>query len=554
MHRSLRILLALLLGLLVPVVAAQAPPDAGQLQQRQQEPLRLRPLPVPVIHAPATPPPAPEGGAALVPVRLLRITGATVFAPERLHALVADAEGRPLTLADLRAIAGRITRFYAEQGYPLARAYLPPQEVQSGVVEIAVVEGLLEQVGSEDHAGLSARLRARLNAGLTPGRPLRQDALERAVLLHDALPGISASARLRAGDAPGTTRVIMETRMDDAVSGEAGVDNHGDRYTGRNQAGLRLDWNNPGGSGDQLSLRAQGSGEGRWYGRAAYDFSLSGPWRATVAGSRTHYELGKEFSSLDADGRAGVLSLDLRYPLLLAGDLRLDAGLGLDAMHLVDRIALTVSERNKELQQARLGLSLQAGDRWRGQSAFSLQLAAGRVDIRDAVEAAVDAATLGSEGGFARVNLAAERWQALGEWQLRGSASLQGALQNLVSAEKLSIGGADGVRAYPAGEAQGDDGGLLSLELRRPFFPVPAWVISPLFFADYGRVRFNHSVWPGFTGDTSRELAGAGAGLEIGGRRGISVAATLAWPLTDHAFTSEPDRDHMAWLSARFGF
>lgn len=553
MHRTLRIMLALWLALLAPVVAAQVPPDAGQLQQRQQEPLRLQPLPVPAIQAPAMPPPTPEGGAALIQVRLLRITGATVFAAERLHALVADAEGRSLSLADLRAIAGRITRFYGEQGYPLARAYLPPQEVQSGVVEITVAEGRLEQVDSEDRAGLSTRLRARLNAGLVPGRPLRQDVLERAVLLNDALPGISASARLRAGDAPGTTRVIMETRMDNAVSGEASVDNHGDRYTGRNQAGLRLDWNNPGGIGDQLSLRAQGSGEGRWYGRAAYDFSLSGPWRATVAGSRTHYELGKEFSSLDADGRAGVLSLDLRYPLLLTHDLHLDAGLGADAMHLVDRIALTASERNKELQQARLGFSLQAGNRGRGQSALSLQLATGRVDIRDAGEAAVDASSLGSEGGFTRLNLAAERWQALGDWQLRGSANLQRALQNLASAEKLSIGGADGVRAYPAGEAQGDDGNLFSLELRRPCFPTPAWVISPLFFADYGRVRFNHSLWPGFTGDTRRELAGAGVGVEVAGH-GVGVSAMLAWPLTDTAFTSEPDRGHMAWVSARLGF
>lgn len=553
-HGFKRSALAGLLALLPVAGLAQLPPDAGQLQRREQEPLRVQPLPAPAIELPAPPPPAAADAAAQVLVSRLRITGATLFPVERLHALVADAEGRRLSLPELQALAARITRFYDDHAYPLARAYLPPQEVQAGVVEIAVAEGRLEQVDSEDRAGLSPRLRARLNAGLLPGRPLRRDALERAVLLHDALPGVRAGARLRAGELPGTTRLVIETGMDDVVSGAATVDNHGDRYTGRTQAGLRLDWNNPGGRGDQLSLRGQGSGDGRLYGRVAYDAPLAGPWRATLAASRTQYELGKEFRSLEADGRAGSLSLDVRYPLVLAHDLRVDAGIGADAMRLVDRVGVAASGRDKDLQQARLMLSVQAADRWQGQSALSLQLATGRVDLRAAGEAALDATTQGSEGGFSRLNLAAERWQALGAWRLRGSASLQRALQNLVSAEKLSIGGVEGVRAYPAGEALGDTGALLSLELRRPWFPRPPWVVSPLAFADYGRVRFNHSLWPGFTGDSTRELAGAGIGLEAGGRGGLELSTALAWPLTDTAFASEPDRGHMAWVSARLVF
>ncbi|MCC2636955.1 MAG: Polypeptide-transport-associated domain protein ShlB-type [Moraxellaceae bacterium] len=535
-------------------VHAESAPDAGQLLERSREPLIVHPLEQPRIEAPAGTAAAGPAKGAIIPVRAIRITGATRFSEATLHALLADAEGRSLTFAELETLAARITGFYTEQGYLLAHAYLPPQEIREGVVEVTVQEGRLEQVESDDSAGLDAQLRRRLGAALQPGQPLRRAALERAVLLHDSLPGIEAGARLRAGADPGGTVVVLQTRPGPAWSGEATLDNHGDRYTGEVQGGLRLEWQ-PRGSGDQLALRLQSAGEGRLYGRAAYDFDIHGPWRSTLALSSTRYELGKEFASLEADGWARTASADLRYPLLMNARLRLHALAGADAVRLVDRIGLTGSERDKNLGAGRLGLTLQTVDAWRGQSVLHAQATAGRVDIQEVAEAAFDALTAGSAGGFAKFNLLGERWQPLpGGLQLRGSASLQWAFGNLTSSQKLSISGPNGVRAYPAGEAQGDEAQLIALELRRALPVTPRWQPTALVFADYGHVAINHDTWPGFTGDNERELSAAGVGLDWQGPWGLGLTAWQAWPLKNMPVTAEPDSNHRLWLAGRLSF
>lgn len=539
--------------LLCPLLAAaDTPPDAGLLLERSRDPLVLPPLQAPRIELPAreavsTP------AALLIPVRRLRIEGATVVPSARLHALVSDAEGHELSLADLQALAARITRDYAGQGYLLARAYVPAQEIRDGEVVIAVLEGHLERVDSDDDAGLSPSLRRQLNAALPVGRPLRRDRLERVVLLNDALPGIAAAARLRPGDTPGASVVVVETRADERWRGALTVDNHGDRYTGRLQGGLRLEWNNPSGRGDQLALRLQSAGDGRHLGRLAYDLPVYGPLRAMLAAASTRYALGEEFRRLDADGRAGTASLDLSYPLVLRPALRVAVQGGLEHMHLVDRIGLTATGGDKTLLAGRVGVTVQAADRWHGQSALQLQLTAGRLDIHDRDEQRFDAVSVGSEGGFSKLGLVAERLQALPlGLMLRGSASLQWAFNNLASVQKLAIGGADAVRAWPAGEAQGDDGRLLALELQRAWPGQPR--VDLVVFTDHGRVRFNHETWPGFAGDTHRELAAAGLGFNWRGPYGLLVTARHAWPLTEAHRTTGAEDNARTWASAQLPF
>lgn len=534
--------------------AAEAPPDAGLLLERSREGLTIQPLEKPRIELPRQELLGPQA-AAVIPVRKLLIRGARIFPENTLHGVVAEAEGRSLTLGELQALAARITRYYNERGYLLARAYLPPQEIREGVVEIAVQEGHLERIVSEDSAGLAQGLRQRLNAGLATGKPLRKHALDRAILLNAAVPGIAATARLRAGEQAGGTVVILETRPEARWAGEVSADNHGDRYTGRTQGGLRLEWNNPSGHGDQAALRLQSAGEGRVYGRLGYYFALHGPWRATASASITRYELGEEFRGLEADGRAETATVELRYPVVLQPALRLDAFVATDYMRMVDRIGITGTERDKSLVDGRLGIAVQAADRWRGQSALSLQLTSGRLDIHDRDEQRFDAVSVGSEGGFSKISLTGERWQQLPYgFQVRGTAGLQWALNNLTSAQKLAIGGPDGVRAYPTGEAQGDDAQLVSLELRRAVSLVPRWQPVAVAFADYGRVRFNHETWTGFAGHTTRELAAAGIGVDWRGPWGLGLTAWQAWPLTDEQVAAESDHNHRFWIAGRIGF
>ena len=99
--------------------------------------------------------------------------------------------------------------------------------------------------------------------------------------------------------------------------------------------------------------------------------------------------------------------------------------------------------------------------------AFSLTLVSGTADLGgNANFAANDALTAGAAGTYSKVNYSASRLQRLNDaWSLYANFAGQSANKNLDSSEKFALGGM-GVRAYPQGEASGDAGSLLNLEVR----------------------------------------------------------------------------------------
>ncbi|HEV8458706.1 MAG TPA: POTRA domain-containing protein, partial [Methylomirabilota bacterium] len=121
---------------------------------------------------------------------LFRVTGATVFPPEKLHTLLAEGEGRALTLAQIEGLAARITAFYRERGYILARAYVPAQEMRDGVIEIAVLEG---RVGRIEVNGVRWYDPDYIRSYVQPpseARVFELGSFERGMLLLNDLPGL----------------------------------------------------------------------------------------------------------------------------------------------------------------------------------------------------------------------------------------------------------------------------------------------------------------------------------------------------------------------------
>ena len=102
-------------------------------------------------------------------------------------------------------------------------------------------------------------------------------------------------------------------------------------------------------------------------------------------------------------------------------------------------------------------------------------------------------------------------------WELAATANGQFAGTNLDAYEKMSLGGPSAVRAYPSGEALGDEGWLASIEIRRAF----SAELQASAFVDAGHISQLHSTFPGFNaGNPNRPnsytLYGAGIGLQYG--------------------------------------
>jgi len=90
------------------------------------------------------------------------VSGATVFKPEEFRSLYQAYLGREVSFNDLEAIAEKIKGKYAQNGFVTSMAYIPPQDIMSGRIEIKVIEGKVGKIKVEGNRWFSASLIERL--------------------------------------------------------------------------------------------------------------------------------------------------------------------------------------------------------------------------------------------------------------------------------------------------------------------------------------------------------------------------------------------------------
>lgn len=535
-----RLLHAVVLGLAVLLcasdAAAQTPADAGSLLRQQEQLEQKLPQRIPEAEPPElTKPALPETPGIKIQVRKIRFSGATDLVPEsELQALVAEAIGKAHDFAGLQSLADSVTEYLRRRGFLLARAYLPRQDVTAGEIEIAILRGRLDgsaddgggwQVTLEDGTRIDADLLDAIAETAAPsGSGVRQPELERALLLMNDLPGVTARSRLEPGTETGTTRVVVAASEGPLLTGSAWTDNYGNDSTGQEQLSAVLNLNDPSGRGDYGGLSVTAS-QGIRLARLGYSLPLgSQGLRASLGYIDMRYEV-EEGSGVAAglEGDSRILRAGLSHPFVRTRALSLYGSADYQHKALQDDSVVGVL-RDKRIDVYALGVNGDSLDAWLGGglSNFGFILTGGDLDLsKVAADAATDAASLRTQGRYRKVNLSASRLQKLpGRFTLFGRAAVQEAADNLDSSEEFILGGPYGVRAYPVGEAQGDAGWLASVEIRydRPGSTAwGAWQFSA--FVDSGGIRLHDS--PGnvtiatATGKNRYRLSGAGLGVNL---------------------------------------
>jgi hemolysin activation/secretion protein len=510
-------------------LAAQAP-DAGQtLRELQQHPIQQRPEKAPDVQT-REPAAADTSSAQRFLVTRIRITGAAVIATAELHALVADLEGKTCSLADLDAGARRITQYYRSRGYSVARAYVPAQEVKQGLVTLAVLEGRIGERRLVNESRLSDANAAAHVGVIEPGTVVRDDSIDRMLLLLNDTPGVGGSrATLQPGASVGTSDLLVTLAPGPAYSGTVSVDTYGNRYTGTNRASATLRLNSPLHLGDQIIASGLTSNEHLDYGRLAYQVPLGAQGlHLGAAYADTRYRLGKEFSPLGAHGVATSRSAYAIYPFVRSVRGNVYGTFTRERKSLSDAVDATAAIDDKRVEVNNFGLagSFQDNLARGGLSTFELSLVAGRLDIRSDVARAIDQLSAQTEGAYTRAYGSVSRLQRITDsMALSVAFSGQVANKNLDSSEKFALGGAYGVRAYPQGEGLGDSGYLTSVELRRDL----GQKIQGLLFYDSGFVSISR--YPFSSTQNIRYLSGVGAGLNAT-VLGLRVNSSLAWRTT----------------------
>lgn len=531
-------------------VLAQPAGVGSQLQQIPPAP--AQPRSIPDIRIERNRPLADASPAGVrIAVRTLHVTGETRFTEAELIVVANFQPGRELDLASLRAMAARITDFYNRHGYFVAQAYLPAQNIQDGAVTISVVEGHYGNVALSNHADVSSRLARSLLAGLEPGDAVITAPLERRLLLLSDLPGVRVKSTLTPGEAVGTSNMLVELAPGRRITGSLEADNAGNRYTGAWRGGGTLNFNEPIGIGDVASLRVLTSGSGLNYVRGSYQAEIQA---VTVGVAYAHlaYKLGREFAPLDARGTVDIASLYGSYPLIRSRDTNLYALLDLDLRTLKDRVGATSSVRDRSAHVVSPGLAGDHHDRlWGGGwTSYAVNWSLGDLNIKSPEVRAIDAVTARTNGSYQKLSFEAARLQVLsGPFSLYGEVRGQLASTNLDSSEKMELGGAYGVRAYPEGEAYGDQGYLLTAEARLRLAEASEWTggqVQAAVFVDTGSVTLNKSPW--LAGPNDRTLSAVGVGLTWSDAHYLVVKASYATRLGSERAASAPDHSGRVWV------
>lgn len=528
--------------------AYAATPDAGQISHElikqpdlnQSSPVELLRIPVPNEQA------ADTASDIRIMVNKITVSGNTVVASEPLEAMVTDLIGAEHNFAEISAAVARITTWYRQQGYLVARAYLPAQDLKDGLVVIHVLEGLLGEQHVNNRSRIAdARVRQHFDS-IEAGEPLQSSEVDRAVLLLSDTPGVGgARASLRPGASVGTSDLIFELDPGQAYAANVELDNYGSHYTGENRLGATLALNSPFNLGDQLTVRAMASDQDMDYLRLAYQLPINANGlKLGAAYSDMHYTLGREYADLNAHGTANSASVYLSYPFVRSQATNLYGTVTLEQKDTKDTQGDVVDKRVRLIN---FGLSgnRQDGVLGGGLNAASATLVVGNLNL-DPVTLAQDEASANTHGGFAKLNVTLSRLQRISNTNLLYvAASGQWASKNLNSSEKSYLGGSDGVRAYPPGEGGGDESLMINAEWRHSFNDK----LQGIIFLDAGTVRINENPYLADTANT-RNIAGAGLGLNAS-YKALQLTSAIAWRIHGGPALSEPiseDTNPRLWV------
>jgi hemolysin activation/secretion protein len=554
-------LLALMLA--SALVQAQQRPDAGQVLEQTREPLRLPPPEEPVLPRPPEPRPAmPSTPQLKVKVEQFAFSGNTLYPEEVLQKQVEEFVGKELDFEGLNEAATKVRAFYRARGYFLAQAYLPQQTIRNGRVEIGVIEGRVGEVELDRRASshISQNLLAGiLGAHFKQGQVITETGLERPLLIINDLPGAQVTSEIRPSKTVGAADLRINVAEEGGrLNGYVDADNQGNRFTGEYRIGTNLNWNTPLGYGDQATFRGFVSDEGMWYTRFAYLIPVGYyGTRAGVSYSKFEYRLAKDFASLNGSGEGEVKSIYAFHPILRTRNANFIAQLSYEDKRLVDVTRNpppgTLEERDISDYKAGVVGDFRDGLFGGGLNAYAATVTLGDLGIAPPSVLEADQTTgHHTNGSFTKYNVDARRLQRLSDRaNVLISFSGQKANKNLASAEKFSLGGPNGVRAFPVGEATADIGMIATVEGRYilPRLKVFGGDFTVLAFYDHGWARINETPIAADT-ENNRSLGGAGVGLSAGQDGNFIVRANVAWRTHGQVESDPAKRSPYVWAQA----
>jgi hemolysin activation/secretion protein len=540
--------------------APQAPSIGDAI--RQAEPPKDIPVqeqPLPKVEKQERPVMKSTGGKT-VHVNSFSIAGNTAISTEELNAVANAPEnvGRDMTFGDIQAVAAKLTEYYKERGYFVAKAYIPKQEMTDGKVELVILEGKYGELNIQNNSLVNDGRIRKMADKAADDEIILSGTLEHQMLLVNKTPGAHLKKlNIRPGVELGTSDFDFQVDAAPRVYGYLIGDNYGLRYTGEYRAMAGVGINSPLGLGDRLFLNGLMSDNGGLTnGRAAYLLPLNASGlTAELSYSHTEYELSEEYDYLDATGRSDNTSVEFKYPLHLSRNAELYTTVLFSYKDMEDEMEEFDTLVDKDTISVYADVSYK-----RSYTLFGLPsstkvkggLKVGRLDFDDSDSERADKAGADTAGTYSKLNVSVEQKTNFSrKFSLSASLQIQQALgnKNLDGSEDISLGGVYGVKVYPSGEESAENGYIMNAEL---FYRLPKVkeVTSMLsIFADHAYAKPQYD----FSDENGRSLSDVGIGGYVYYKT-FFMKAYYAHAVGGAKVESEPDYNNKLLVQAGMTF
>ena len=516
-----------------------AAPNTGDLQRNEENLLKKEILPKKIPESLLKKEEIVDSldGDQKILVKKFQFIGELDFVPiETLQDLIKEFNGKELNFGEIQSVVNVINRYFQNQGLLVARAYLPKQEVKDNIISIALYKGKLD--ADQPYRVLSQGLKLKedkifgyLDKALERG--LTYSSLERAILNINDNPNISTKASLEPGDQTGETRIVLDIVEGKFITQNVSVNNHGSRYTGKNRATVSTSFNNPRSIGDRIDLNLSKSEDDFESIELKYNFPIGEDgWRVETSYSYFDYKIGKELASSNILGDSENYKFNARYPFYRTALESLFIDLNYEEKYLYSETAGSATS-NKELKNYALGFEWNKVDYFYGGGFTQIKptITFGDLDLSK-VASSLNSDNTGARtnGSFEKTTVDIARIQKIKDnLNLHLFATTQFASKNLDSSEKLSLGGPAGVRAYPVGEATGDEGYRYSIDAKYDIIkPKYFDKLTAIAFYDFGMVTQYTDLKNLSVSNNTYSLEGYGIGFEAMKGENISLKATFA--------------------------
>lgn len=426
-----------------------------------------------------------------------------------LEGLAKGYVGHPISFSDLNTLLRQINAHYEQQGQLTARAIIPPQSLENGVLKIVLVEAKVDAVQWQGQptrvkpAFYEARLP--LSVGQTLDSPALMNAIQR---FNATTPGPQVTASLAPGQKFGTTQVDLQAFEPDPWQWTAFLNNYGTEGTGREQYGGTLTWFSPTGVADALSAIAVGTA-GSQYGSLRYSRPVNtynGVAYVEVGANTLKIKKGP-FAALDIKGDSQTYGLGYDQPWWVDEHMTLLGGVGYDHQASSTTIqGLDLSDTTVDEFTLKGQLEYRAAP-WYGRYEQRLR------------QASTDNSVSGVSGSFQLLNGDGYLSRDFGK-QFTGVARLgwQYATKptTLPSTLLYQFGGISSVRGYEPGVIASPQGVTMNLEWYWNYSE--RW--QPFVFFDYGRAMQ--------LGTADVDLQSVGAGLNFKYNKHLSISLVAA--------------------------